>query len=605
VFDRVGADRGSAESMSDSTLAAVSHGRPEVTIEDSPTARMPVAFRGRPDPLTLSLFAGVAILALVTAWAHRWTSDDGFINVRIVTQIFDGNGPVFNAGERVEAGTSPAWLALLAFGHVLVRWLPIEWVATVLGIAATTLAVLIAQLTGASFYRTRALMPFGILVFLALPPVWDFATSGLETGLSLLWIALSQFALVTAARTGTKRATLVAAFTIGLGPVVRPDFLVMTIVFGTVLFVVTRPHPIREVLWIGAAAVAVPGLYELFRIAYYGALLPNTAYVKESTSANWEQGRRYLEDLLDPYKLWFPLVLLGIVLVLLGSRMSATQRFVLLAPVLAGAAHAFFVVRGGGDFMHARLLLPALFAILLPVAAVPRERFAIALLAPLLLWAVIPIRSGGPPYDTIGAHGIANERRTYVPDASTHPVTISDFASDPAAAALVDAGGRAATAAARGERIMLIDDLEGRHGTIRLDDSVHHPAVITAAQIGMIGVAAGPDVYVADLFSLADPIGSRFRLAGRGRPGHEKNVPMEWMVARFADPSAQVPQQFASTDEVRAARVALRCPVVRDALARASGDLTLARIASNAAHAFSDHGVRLSSDPTAVAASCK
>ena len=50
------------------------------------------------------LAAPVAFLAVV-GWTHRWMTDDGFIYLRVVQQIQDGNGPVFNVGERVEVYT--------------------------------------------------------------------------------------------------------------------------------------------------------------------------------------------------------------------------------------------------------------------------------------------------------------------------------------------------------------------------------------------------------------------------------------------------------------------------------------------------------------------
>ena len=43
----------------------------------------------------------------------RWTSDDAFINFRIVENILNGDGPVYNQGIRVESGTSPLWLAVV------------------------------------------------------------------------------------------------------------------------------------------------------------------------------------------------------------------------------------------------------------------------------------------------------------------------------------------------------------------------------------------------------------------------------------------------------------------------------------------------------------
>ena len=39
----------------------------------------------------------------IAAWHYRWMSDDGFINLRVVSELRAGHGPVFNPGERVEA----------------------------------------------------------------------------------------------------------------------------------------------------------------------------------------------------------------------------------------------------------------------------------------------------------------------------------------------------------------------------------------------------------------------------------------------------------------------------------------------------------------------
>ena len=61
----------------------------------------------------LVLFSPVLILSYL-GWRHRWIADDAFINFRIVKQLEAGHGPVFNIGTRVESGTSPLWLAVLA-----------------------------------------------------------------------------------------------------------------------------------------------------------------------------------------------------------------------------------------------------------------------------------------------------------------------------------------------------------------------------------------------------------------------------------------------------------------------------------------------------------
>ena len=60
-----------------------------------------------------------ALIVAIGGWSHRWVDEDAFINFRILDQVFAGHGPVFNAGERVEAATSPPWLAVLAVARVL------------------------------------------------------------------------------------------------------------------------------------------------------------------------------------------------------------------------------------------------------------------------------------------------------------------------------------------------------------------------------------------------------------------------------------------------------------------------------------------------------
>ena len=58
----------------------------------------------------------VVVLAVCTGiwgWMRRWMSDDGLIVLRTVRNLLAGHGPVFNAGERVEANTSTLWQYLI------------------------------------------------------------------------------------------------------------------------------------------------------------------------------------------------------------------------------------------------------------------------------------------------------------------------------------------------------------------------------------------------------------------------------------------------------------------------------------------------------------
>src|SRR2546426_1824807 len=62
--------------------------------------------------------AAAATLAVATV-RLRFGIDDAFINLRFAENLAAGLGPVFNAGERVEGYTTPAWVFLLAGLHRL------------------------------------------------------------------------------------------------------------------------------------------------------------------------------------------------------------------------------------------------------------------------------------------------------------------------------------------------------------------------------------------------------------------------------------------------------------------------------------------------------
>jgi arabinofuranosyltransferase len=143
----------------------------------------------------------VVILAW-TAWTHRWTADDAFIDFRVVRNLRQGHGPVFNVGERVEADTSTLWIFLLAVVDLLTPF-KLEWIAAALGLAGSLVGVALATFGTrralARLGRRGLVLPLGMLVYVALRPAWDFATSGLENGLELVWLGACWWCLSGAA----------------------------------------------------------------------------------------------------------------------------------------------------------------------------------------------------------------------------------------------------------------------------------------------------------------------------------------------------------------------------------------------------------------------
>ncbi len=562
----------------------------------------------------------------IAAWSRRWMSDDGYIYLRVVRQLLDGNGPVYNHGERVEAATSPLWVGLLAGAKGVFRPVDLPWLAVVLGLALSIAGLALAQ-WGAHRLWSRGrgvIVPFGALVVVALPPFWDFATSGLETGLSFAWLGACFWALAREVTNGgeqdrAKALSLHAAASptplplrgrgaggegeaepplwlpilIGLGPLIRPDFALYSIAFLAALLLMRRSMTLRARTQAVALAIALPFAYEVFRMGYYAALVPNPAFAKEASTPRVAQGWYYLLDTLRTYWLFVPALLITVAIALwLATRPWRTQRAatVLIAATIAGAlAHGAYGVYVGGDFMHARMLLPAIFALLMPfaVSEIDRPRALVPAFG-VIVWAIACAALLRPGYDGIGPHGIANERAYYVSLAhNAHPITLRDYAQY------------------EGEALALIREAELKPDHLLLasgDDQlplrsdVAAKAAVFSSSIGIYGYVFDDDVYVVDLHGLAEPIAGRLELASRGRPGHEKLLPLTWVVARFADPTALVPADIVAGD-IAAAREALSCGDLRRLLGATSDPITPGRFAHNIIDAFRLHRVRIPPDP--------
>ena len=91
--------------------------------------------------------------------------------------------------------------------------------------------------------------------------------------------------------------------------------------------------------------------------------------------------------------------------------------------------------------------------------------------------------------------------------------------------------------------------------------------VVNVGALGMYSYSLPADVTVVDRFGLANPISAHQHSTGRGRPGHEKDLPLAWVVASYTDPGAPAPAGVPAA-EIDAARRALACGKFPD-LARA------------------------------------
>jgi arabinofuranosyltransferase len=513
-----------------------------------------------------------ALLLAVAGWQRRWTTDDAFINYRIVDQVVAGHGPVYNVGERVEAYTSTGWLAALTLGEVVLP-LRLEHVAIALSLPLSALGIVWLSLASRRLLATAApadavWLPAGSLVLVALPALWDFSTAGLETGLTLAWTGLLALGLSRAVA-HPEDAPWWALVVAGAAPLVRPD---ATIEGGLVLlFVVVGAW--RAAGWRRAGrqvlvAAALPVAYQVFRMAFFAALVPNTALAKQATAPHIEEGWAYLVDLVGTYQLWVPLAALAVAGVVVGRRLSGRALLAVVLLPAAGLLHVAYVVMAGGDYAHARLLLPPLFALVAPVALLPATR-RVAVVAPLGLVAVWAVVAAGwlRPGEAVVVNGsiIADGRSAIVGHLGVdHPVTAEE-----------QGWGRGSDRAAEITADTVVVDSRAVPALPPAD--LRTPATAQYG-IGVTGYSVPLDVYVIDRLGLADPLTSRYVVEQAGFIGHEKPIPHAWLAARIStepvDPALLGDDGFATPlftstpgswdGDVDAARAAWECPPLRE-----------------------------------------
>ncbi len=331
---------------------------------------------------------GLAIpiaVVVIMASSRRWTSEFGFRYFRVVDQLLSGNGPVLNDGERVEAVSSPLWTAILAIADTLSP-LRIEFTALVLSIACMAVAMGLTTAASVSFARSSApgtrLVPLGSATFAALWPVWVWSSGGSETALVCLWYSLAFWTMSKWAgeprRQGSRLSASPTVLVVcGAGWVVRPELAPTSALFVALLIWAGNW---RGRAWSLVVATALPAAYQLFRMGYYGLLVPVNAVSRDVGVLRPADGWSFVWNFVGPYALVAPVgaIALGALAPLtLGARVAdrpRRARAVALAVTVGGLLQAVSLVAVGGDYVHARLLVPPLFAVLAPCFVVPLTR---------------------------------------------------------------------------------------------------------------------------------------------------------------------------------------------------------------------------------------
>ncbi|MEN9563472.1 MAG: hypothetical protein RIR73_1716 [Chloroflexota bacterium] len=203
--------------------------------------------------------------------------DDAMISMRYAYNLAQGNGLVWNPGERVEGITNPLWTAIMA----LVHFLPVGLNQTglyiqILGASLLTLNLFFVKKLVEHFSNDLFAMLSAVAFTAFYAPLNSFGLLGMEV--SLLTLMLTAAALLALKSEG--RFNIWVYVLLAISTLVRFDMAVPYIVILGILFWVQKENRKQHLIWGLGLLVLFLGGQTLARYAYYGEFLPNTYYLK-------------------------------------------------------------------------------------------------------------------------------------------------------------------------------------------------------------------------------------------------------------------------------------------------------------------------------------
>lgn len=316
--------------------------------------------------LSVAVVAGAAIFLIHGRAFFNHLADDAFITLRYSRNLADGQGPVWNAGERVEGYTAFLWMLLNAgFARAGLN--------VVAGALALSFLVLVASLLlVVGLWRvwseeeppgTRLANPMlpalAILVLGLVHGVSFWGFSVMETPLVMTLVTAGVYLHILERR--NRAPFFASALVFTAAAMTRPEALVLVPVtgafkLGEALVSERRSQALLRVAAWAGLFLALYGAYFLWRYSYYNYLFPNTYYVKvENTMTILSRGVNYVQvNGLDHQKL--PLII-GLGILAVRGRTRADGAYLL---AIVAAWYAAVAYEGGDAFVHGRFIVPIL-----------------------------------------------------------------------------------------------------------------------------------------------------------------------------------------------------------------------------------------------------
>lgn len=299
------------------------------------------------------LLASLCLVAM--AWRFSTiTADDSYITFRFSDNLARGHGPVWNPGERVEGYTNFLWMAGLG---VLIRLGldPVVW-SKILGTAVTLLTLFeVPRILKHYPWSFPWSTPFALGIVTLGPWLPTWAVQGMETPLFTWLLTLAvRLTLDDLHQPVVPALSLRAPLVLALLAMTRPEGLMVAGILALQgCLARQRGERGRFLLAFAVPFALLYAPYFVWRVSYYGDLLPNTFYAK--TGARMEVVRRGGRYLADFARTLGPALFLFVLKPAYGSWLRRPDRVILAVAV----PYAAYVALVGGDYMaYSRFLVP-------------------------------------------------------------------------------------------------------------------------------------------------------------------------------------------------------------------------------------------------------
>ena len=285
----------------------------------------------------------------------KFIQDDAYITFRYVANYLNGDGLVFNIGERIEGFTNFGWtIYLLLWGSLGFDYIAIAAYSGLIfgGLSLFLIFIIARDLFGPDDRWFSLLALFLVAVNFSFA-YWSPA--GLET-------AAFTFLTLLSVRLYLKRNWLLAA-TLALAVWVRPEGALLAIIFVFIEALLEKRLP-KFAITAGAIAFVISIPFLIFKVTYYGSILPNPFYAK--TSFDFEQLTSGLEY-AGRYFLDYGFVGIGFLITALNLKRLSYSVKVLW---LFSFAYLLYIVLVGGDVLKVHRFFLPIFGITAMLVAV-------------------------------------------------------------------------------------------------------------------------------------------------------------------------------------------------------------------------------------------